>query len=190
MRYHLDLNTFILKQEELTFMQWKQFSFFLSIQCQQLYFYKTDNVKGQGMGLARSGFSNRGATQMASVRSSQKLPLSQIKTILAGFKLVDPPLVKAQLISDGGNTGGERSLCCSTFASRTCDLMGDSCWYGLKNYNPQKGSTLQHFIKNCSSWEGLTLESFIEDYFLQEKLHGRAGDECEKSEKLKKYMMN
>ena len=57
------------------------------------------------MGLHGKVFVAGGATGMASVRSCQKLPLCPIKLMPAGSK-TDPPLAKAEPISNSGSTSG------------------------------------------------------------------------------------
>ena len=54
------------------------------------------------IGFAWQGFGSGGATGMASVRSCQKLPLCPTEPMPAGSK-TDPPLAKAEPISDGGS---------------------------------------------------------------------------------------
>jgi len=65
-------------------------------------------------------------------------------------------------------THGERSPCCSRFAGRACDPMGDHRWSSLflKDCTPWKGPTLGQFVKSCSLWEELTLEKFVENCLL------------------------
>jgi len=75
----------------------------------------------------------------------------------------------------------ERNPCCSRFAGKTCDPMGDPCWSSLflKDCTPWEGPTLEQFMKNCSLWEGAMLEKFVEDCLPWEGHHTGARDEWE-----------
>lgn len=48
-----------------------------------------------------------------------------------------------------------RSSCWSRFSGRTCDPAGVPHWISpfLKDCTPQKGPTMEQFMKNCSPWE-------------------------------------
>jgi len=55
------------------------------------------------IGFAWQGFGSRGATGVAPVRSCQKIPPWLTEPVPADVKM-DPPLTKAEPISDGGST--------------------------------------------------------------------------------------
>jgi len=54
------------------------------------------------MGLAWQSFSVRGAIEVASIRSCQKLPLHPTEPMSAGY-MMDPTLAKAEPINDSGS---------------------------------------------------------------------------------------
>ena len=63
----------------------------------------------QCIGFAWQGFGSKGTTGVSSVRSCQKLPLCPIKSMSAGSKM-DPPLAKAEPISDSATASGITDL--------------------------------------------------------------------------------
>ncbi|KAJ7421660.1 hypothetical protein BTVI_17220 [Pitangus sulphuratus] len=73
---------------------------------------------------------------------------------------------------------GERSPCCSRFAGRTCDPIGEPHRSSLflKDCPSWKGSMLEQLMKNCIQWEGFMFDKFVEP-LTWEASHAEAEEE-------------